>query len=117
VEPAPTGNPSQSAHHFETVTVYYRWHPLFGQSLRVRQRKKDYHGEWIVCQLVDDTTLSIPAWMVSPDCAHLTLGPPRIGIAALLELRDLISALPAPTGCDKASLTSLFQEVAHEADS
>lgn len=115
--PLPTGNPSHSAHHFETVTVYYRWHPLFGQSLRVRQRKKDHHGEWIVCQLIDDTSLSIPAWMLSPDCTQFTLGPPQIGIAALLELRDLLSALQAPPDCAKASLTSLRQEAAYEAAS
>ena len=111
---APTGNLSHSAHHFETVTVYYRWHPFFGQSLRVRQRKKDRHGEFIVCLLPDDTTLSIPVWMSSPDCAQSSFGDPQIAITALVELRDLLSALQTPSGCDKALLTTFRMEAGDE---
>src|ERR1035438_8797337 len=39
---------SHNAHHFgqiEIVTVYYRWHPLYGQSLRVQGRKRFPDGE------------------------------------------------------------------------
>src|SRR6266545_2887342 len=97
--PQPKGNPSHNAHRFETVTVYYRWHPLFGQSLEVRQRKKGTDGEYVVCQLANGTSLSIPAWMLNPECAQLALGPPQIAVAALLELRDLLSALPFASGC------------------
>jgi hypothetical protein len=106
------GNPSHNAHRFETVTVYYRWHPLFGQSLPVRQRKRGTDGECFVCKLADSTTLSIPAWMLDPECAHLALGPPQIAVAALLELRDLLSALQLASGFHNTSLRSFREEAA-----
>src|SRR5215470_6492880 len=93
VELSPTGSPSHNAHLFETVTVYYRWHPLFGQSLRVcRRRWKDN----TVCQLPDNTALCIPSWMLSPECARLSAGPPQISVDALMQLRHLLSSCNSP---------------------
>jgi hypothetical protein len=53
--------PKHNAHRFETVTVYYRWHPLFGQSLRVHRRMKTRNGEQIFCQLPDSTLCALPS--------------------------------------------------------
>jgi hypothetical protein len=33
--------PKHDAHHYAMATVYYRWHTLYGQSLRVVRRMKD----------------------------------------------------------------------------
>jgi hypothetical protein len=51
---------SHNALLYETVTVYCRWHPLHGQSLRVHKRKRDRTGEYVFCLLHDDTLCLIP---------------------------------------------------------
>jgi hypothetical protein len=87
------------------VTIYYRWHPLFGRSLRVCRREKKRRGEYIFYQLPDGTICSLPAWMFSPaECAQFSLGSPLIAAEALVQLRDVLDALQVPSGCDKASL-------------
>src|SRR2546421_9095594 len=90
---ASRGSASHNAHIFETVTVYYRWHPLFGHSLRVFQHKKGQSGERTICQLVDGSMLTIPSWMLTPECAQLSFGPPQISVEALIELQHLLSTL------------------------
>ena len=75
----------------DTVTVYYRWHPLFGQTLNVYKRRRGRTGERKVCELGDGRTIAIPAWMLHPDCAQMLLGPPQISLEALAELRRLLS--------------------------
>jgi hypothetical protein len=94
---------AKSSHYapdFETVTVYYPWHPQVGQSLPVRFRKRCLQDELVSCQLPNKTTLSIPTWMLHPDAAQFALGPPQVAVGALVELRELLSALRAPSGCD-----------------
>jgi hypothetical protein len=100
---------SHNTHHFETATVFYRWHPLAGQNLRVQKRKRDRHGEYIFVWLPDDTICGLPAWMFNAGCA------PFISVAALTELRDLLGALRAsPTLCDMASVKQVLTEVSNE---
>ena len=89
-------NQSHNAHDFETVTVYYRWHPLFRQTLRFHKRMKDRHGERIFCELPDGTICSLPAWMFQLDCLHFSLRRPMVSVAAMAVLRDLIGALRTP---------------------
>ena len=113
---APTGSASRNAHLSETVTVYYRWHPHFGQSLRVYERKRERTGERMVCKLADNSTLAIPVWMLSSDCMQLMLGPRQISVEALLELRCLLSSLQTTSDCDKASLTPTCEEQVDEAN-
>jgi hypothetical protein len=89
---------------FEIVTVYYRWHPLYGQNLPVRKRQKFLCGEQVFVQLESGATCAVPAWMLSADCAAFVLGPPLVATGALRALRDLLSALPSGPECDKALL-------------
>src|SRR5664279_6524160 len=99
-------NQSHNAHrlaHFEIVTVYYRWHPLFGQSLPVRRRQKFPYGEQVFVQLESGATCALPSWMLTADCAAFAIGPPLIATGALRALRDLLSALPSGPECDKPS--------------
>ena len=88
---------------FETVTIYYRWHPLFGKSLPVRKRRRDGDCEHIYCD-VDGKIYPIPSWMVSPECSQFSLGPSLVSVRALFKLRDLLAGLPLPADCDRASL-------------
>src|SRR5213076_3340074 len=98
-----------NAYDFETVTIYYRWHPLFGLTVPVRMRRKDRAGQRIYCES-DGKIYPIPSWMLSPECSQLLLGPPLISAEALGELHDLLKSLPIRGGCDKASLNSSPKE-------
>ena len=97
--------------------MHYRWHPLFGRSLRVRRRVTNRNGEHIFCELPNNTICALPSWMFDADCARLTLDRPLIGIEALRELRELLTAWQTTYSCDKASLRQSPPEVVHEAPS
>src|SRR5580658_1739273 len=106
-------NQSHNAHHFaasEIVTVYYRWHPLYGMSLRVHRRQRCPYGEVVFVKLENGSPCALPAWMLRATCAGFVLGPPLIASSALRELRDLLSALLSAPECDKASLKLPSQE-------
>ena len=110
-------NQPHNAHHFETATVYYQWHPLFRQTLRIRKRMKDRHGEHIFCELPDGTICSLPIWMFRPESTHFPLGSPLISVEALAALRDLVGALRTSASCDMASLSQPPKEGVDEATS
>lgn len=103
-----------NAYVVETVTIYYRWHPLFGLTLPVRARRKGRLGERVYCES-DSKIYPIPSWMLSPECSQLLLGPPLISAEALCELHDLLTSLPVHANCDRASLKSLPKEGVDEA--
>jgi hypothetical protein len=94
----------------ETVTVHYRWHPFSGLSLPVRRRTQHREGERIYCEAPDGRICHLPHWMLSPECSRLPLGAPRVSLAALGELHDLLAAWQAALSCDKASPTSTRKE-------
>src|SRR6202049_298338 len=102
-----------NAYDFETVTIYYRWHPLFGLSLPVRSRRKARDGERIYCES-DGKIYSLPSWMLRPECSQFSLGPSLISVEALVELQDLLMSLPIHADCDKASPNSSPMEGADE---
>ena len=94
-----------NAYAVETVTIYYRWHPLFGLTLPVRMRRKVRAGQRIYCES-DGKIYPVPSWMLSPECSQLLPGPPLISAEALGELHDLLTSLPIHADCDKASQNS-----------
>jgi hypothetical protein len=69
----------------------------------VVKRVKDRRGEYLVCELPDQTLCSLPGWMFSPEYAAFSLGEPAIAIEALNELRELLTSLQKSSSCDKAS--------------
>jgi hypothetical protein len=71
-------------------------------------------GEQIFCQLPDNTLCVLPMRMFSAECAQFTVGPPLIGLEALRELRDVLTAWQTTSSCDKALLTQTPSEVVHE---
>ena len=97
------------------MTVYYRWHPLFGRSLRVRKRVNNRNGELIFCELPDNTVCGLPTWMFSTACTRFTVGPPLFSIEALRELREVLTAWQSASSWDKASLKPSLPEVLSEA--
>jgi hypothetical protein len=76
----------------------------------VQKRQKDQDREHIFVRLPDDTACGLPSWMFSPACAEHIVGAPVIAIDALLELRDLLTALRSKPECDKPSLKPLPME-------
>jgi len=100
---------SHNAQEFETVTVFYRWHPLAGQKLIVHGRV-NRNGERVLCRLPDGTVCSLPTWLLRPESSQFTLGTPLVSVDALRELRDLLSTLQASAGCGKASLKVVPKE-------
>ncbi len=54
--------------------------------------------------------LTIPSWMLTPECAQLSFGPPQISVEALIELQHLLSTLQLTSTCDKSELTPTRKE-------
>src|SRR5262249_2795296 len=93
------------------------WHPFFGLSLSVHKRKQTTDGERVFCRHPDGTLCSIPNWMLRPECAQFSLGPPLIAVKALCDLRNLLASWQAPGRCDKALLKSPTKEAGDETTS
>jgi hypothetical protein len=82
---------SHSAHHTEQVTIYYRWHPLHGQTIRVQRSVRQGREVWL-CE-PDRHTAAIPVWMTDRvACAALSVGPILVSVDALTELASLVIA-------------------------
>src|SRR5438552_8957392 len=106
---------SHNAHNLETVTVYYRWHPLFGLVVPVWRRSKYCDGERIYCKAPDGRICVVPEWMLRPECAHLCLGSPLVSLEALARLHDLLRDLKRSGFGDKGFLKLSRKEGSHEA--
>jgi len=98
--------------------VYYRWHPLFGQSLPVHKRRRNNNNEQVVfCRLSDGRLCSLPDWMLSPECGHLSLGSPMVSVEALCHLHSLTTACQVRSTCGNALLESPVKEGGNETTS
>ncbi len=73
--------------------ICYRYHAFYGEEVEVVRRFDAAHH---LVRLRDDVQLAIPCWMLDPiACGHCPdADHPRIGIAALLELRRLLDHQP-----------------------
>jgi hypothetical protein len=82
---------SHNAHEMKRVTIWYRWHPFYGQIVRtLRARNKD-GDQCIRCELPDGTTATIPGWMMDAEtCAQMSVGEPTISVPALAQLRSFL---------------------------
>ena len=78
------------------MTICYRYHPFYNSSGRILRRSRYRGGEEFVIELDDRTAIAVPAWMLDPvSCERLVVEPrPRLGLAALRELRRLVEAHP-----------------------
>src|SRR5437879_3623544 len=83
----------------KTITVNYRWHPLFGQKLRVLSHAKISAGNEIVCQRSDGSRAVLPLWMLNPKCAEFALGH---RMEALVELRRFLTFVQSRAACGQA---------------
>src|SRR5215510_16105629 len=74
------------------VQVFYPFHPLHGVTLQILRRPK--RGDGAVCVMdAAGRRLKIPIWMLSPECAEITISQrPHLGKQALLSLASLIAS-------------------------
>ena len=96
-----------------SVTVYYSWHPLAGQTLSCKGHQPLPTGERaFICLLPDGTWSLLPEWMTSRErCARCQLVPePHIGLDALTELMVFLRALRGRARTIDADATPLEKE-------
>jgi hypothetical protein len=71
--------------------VHYRWHALFGRRLRVERVDKRRSGHFVHVELLPGVFTVVAAWMLDASaCAGMDLGAPRVSLAALSDLEDLL---------------------------
>jgi hypothetical protein len=89
-------SPGHSAHIGQEVEVHYRWHALYGRCLRRQYVERRAGGEWFTSRKAPGVVIVVAAWMLDPAaCAGMSLGVPRVTLAALAELHELLTE-PAP---------------------
>src|SRR5262249_17308618 len=73
------------------MEVHYRWHPYFGQRARIRQVQERADGRHVRVQDPAGIVVLMASWMLDPLlCAAMTVGPPRVDYATLIELDKLL---------------------------
>src|SRR5262249_50858846 len=85
---------SHSAHIGQDVVIQYRWHPLYGETVRRSGGERRAAGELVPVELTPGVAVTIlPAWKLVPVyCAGLRVGAPQVCLAALCSLRELLIA-------------------------
>ena len=74
------------------MIIAYRWHPLHGQRLPVVRRRGRRGAEVIDVQIKSGVSREVPAWMTDEaTCAAMSQGLPQVTVAALLDLRVVLS--------------------------
>src|SRR5580658_2030123 len=91
--------PKHNAHSPKTVRIQYRWHPLFGQDLKLHRTARFPRGEYVFCELPNGTIAGLPAWMTDPGtCASIEVGQVIASAEALIELRSLMDRVMSSAG-------------------
>ena len=88
------------------VRIYYPFHPLAGQSLRIRERRKGPPPTYTL-EASSGECFNVPVWMTEESTAKLHLEDgPRLHVRKLLELVALIQEKLEPIGCQQGILQS-----------
>ncbi|MBI1220931.1 MAG: hypothetical protein GC186_20620 [Rhodobacteraceae bacterium] len=79
------------------MEVHYRWHPYFGQKVCVRRVEQRATGQFLQVLGPAGVVVTIAGWMVDPViCAGMSVGPPRVDLAALIDLHELVPRAAKP---------------------
>ena len=93
----PGSFPVHSAHVGQELEVHYRWHPYFGYKVSVRRVENRATGQFLKVLGPTGLVISIAGWMLDPMvCAGMVVGRPRVELAALIELNQLLRGAPNP---------------------
>ena len=86
------GTKRHSIYRFGTVVIAYPWHPLHGRQLPVVRRRGRRGAEVIDVEVRAGVSRELPAWMSDEAaCAAMSVGPAQVSVAALNELRAVLS--------------------------
>ena len=110
---APVPLPVHSAHVGQELEVHYRWHPYFGSKVGIRRVEQRATGRFLKVLGPAGVVVSIADWMLDPIvCAGMTIGAPRVDLAALIELERLLIARANPA--DSRSDSAIVGEEYHD---
>jgi hypothetical protein len=85
------------AHIGQDVVVHYRWHPLYGQRARCILTERRASGEIAQIEVAPGIFTKVAVWKLDRvHCAGLGIGAPRVSLAALIDLRELLGACESP---------------------
>ena len=91
-------SPVHSAHVGQELEVHYRCHPYYGQKVLVRVVQQRATGQFLTVQGPSGIVVSIAGWMLDPViCTEMTMGAPRVHLAALVDLKCLLMGVSDPT--------------------
>ena len=95
-----------SAHLGQEVVVHYRWHPLYRQRVRRQYGERRATGEVVHVEAGSGVVTVVAAWMLDPAaCAGMAIGAPRVSLAALIDLHQLLIAQGfRPSSADDATV-------------
>src|SRR5215831_16815934 len=81
-----------SAHVGQVVEVHYRWHALYGRRLRRQYVERRAGGDVVHVEVAPGVVIVVAGWMLDPAaCAGMSLGAPRVTLAALAEVHELLT--------------------------
>jgi hypothetical protein len=84
-------SPVHSAHVGQFAVVHYPWHALFGRRVRVERRDNRKTGQYVHVEVLPGLVTVLAAWMLDASaCVGMAIGEPRVSIAALADLDDLL---------------------------
>ena len=83
-----------TAHQLGLVRFAYRFHPFFGQEVRVIRRLRTAEPTSVIVQGEEDLRIVVPCWMLDERCCQGVVleERARISVAALVQLRGVIDA-------------------------
>jgi hypothetical protein len=88
---APSQVRDHSAHIGQEVEVHYRWHPLHGRRVKVRDVEERSGGRVVHVEASPGVVRVVSAWMLDRVmCSGMALGEPRVTVAVLSELDRLL---------------------------
>jgi hypothetical protein len=74
--------------------ITYRFHPRFGEIVRVRRRLERGGGAFLVVHQLDGTFACLPAWMTDEAASQFEIGDePRFPLDVLCSLRHEVDGL------------------------
>jgi len=80
------------------MTIRYCYHPFHGEEVEVLRRARSFGPSSLLVRVRQNAVqLTLPAWMLDEVfCARLRFDgqPPRVALAALIALRELLDAQP-----------------------
>ena len=87
----PAQFPVHSAHIGQEVEIHYLWHPLYGRRVKVKDIERRGGGQVVHVEADPGVIRMIAGWMLDAAiCSAMVLGEPRVTVATLHNLHQLL---------------------------